>query len=68
MDVQIGGEWFRVYLMDDGTLDTVVQVCDEDGTPQEYRYSQETAADYRNEDGYLDFETFVTDVVSDDID
>lgn len=47
-------------LLDDGTMDTVVQV---DATGEEIRFSGETAADYRDESGALDFEAFVDDEV-----
>ncbi len=48
-------------LLDDGTLDTVVELPD--GT--EWRYDD--AADYRDCDGALDFERWVTDVVLPDM-
>jgi hypothetical protein len=47
-----------VYLVDDGTLDTVVALdCD-----LEFRYDQEHASHYRDEEtGELDLEEFVSD-------
>ncbi|MCP4902907.1 MAG: hypothetical protein GY906_38585 [bacterium] len=45
-----------VTLVDDGTLDTVVEA-----RGVEVRFSQEEADDYRDEDGDLDFERFVED-------
>ncbi len=50
-------------LLDDGTLDTVVELPD--GT--EWRYSD--TSDYRDDDGgALDFEAWVTEVVIPDMD
>lgn len=46
-------------LIDDGTLDTVIQ-CGECGT--EMRFSLEIAALWRDADGALDLDAFVTDM------
>ena len=53
------------YLCDDGTLDTVVLVCCGDDE-QELSYDMECAAEYRDENGYLDFTHFVSDIVMPD--
>lgn len=47
------GFTFNVELMDDGTLDTVLEVTDGDGDKQTVRFSQEEAAEHRDEDGCL---------------
>jgi hypothetical protein len=46
-------------LLDDGTMDTVIEGPD----GKELRYSAESAANYRDESGALDLESFVTEVV-----
>lgn len=46
-------------LIDDGTLDTVIRWPD----GEEWRYSQELASEYRNEDGALDLDRFLAEVV-----
>ena len=55
---------YDVTLLDEGTMDTVVEVYhsrwDE---PKIYRYSTECAAVYRDNDGVLDMQSFVDDVV-----
>ena len=56
------------YLADDGTLDTVIDVYEEN-TEMEVtlRYDMETAASYRSQKtGELFLEDFVDDVVYDD--
>lgn len=50
---------FDVSLGDDGTLDTVICVEHELYGNQEIRYSQEFAADYRNDDGSMTDDGFV---------
>lgn len=45
-----------VELLDDGSLDTVLQLGD-----SEYRYSAEHASAYRSEDGTLDLDDIVSD-------
>lgn len=50
----------RVQLIDDGTLDTVLEI---DG--EELRYDHETGAEYRDEDGELDFIRFCLDHIED---
>jgi len=55
---------YEVTLIDDGTLDTVVEVSHERWTePKVYRYSTECAAAYRDNDGVLDMQAFADDVV-----
>ena len=51
-------------LGDDGTMDTVVYLP----TGEEMRYSTETAWDYRDPDGGLDFDAFIEGVVLPDLD
>lgn len=46
-----------VELVDDGTMDTVLRVGE-----YVFRYSHEFAADYRDESGALDLESFIEDV------
>jgi len=41
----------NAYLGDDGTLDTIVTVECPCGAEEEMRYSQEFAADFRDEEG-----------------
>lgn len=48
-------------LRDDGTMDTVI-VCDGEEVA---RYSTEEAADYRDEDGALDWEAFADEFLGD---
>ncbi len=51
-------------LVDDGTLDTVIR---DDGTGEEFRFSQEFVSEYRDElTGELDFEHFIRDQFTDD--
>lgn len=52
-------------LIDDGTLDTVISI---DG--EEYRFSQDEAADYRDANGCLDLEVLIaeSDTLRDDLD
>lgn len=45
-----------VELIDDGTLDTVICIGDE-----EFRYDVETAAEWRDSDGSFDVDLFVSD-------
>ena len=56
---------FSVTLLDDGTMDTVVEVTDKQtNKTRKYRYDLESACEYRDENtGCLDFETFCTDIV-----
>jgi hypothetical protein len=59
---------FSVGLVDDGTLDTVIEIehapC---GTVWEWRYDLETAADYRDETGFLDLPRFLEEIVEPDL-
>jgi hypothetical protein len=48
MEFEHDGEKHNVELLDDGTLDTVISV---DG--HEVRFSQEHAADFRDQDGVM---------------
>ena len=48
MRIRYGGKLHDVYLSDDGTLDTVIEV---DGT--EHRFDGEYAAEYRDRDGAM---------------
>jgi hypothetical protein len=50
------------FLVDDGTIDTVIGVH-AGNRSFELRYDLEFAAEYRDEDGVLDFDAFVEDVV-----
>lgn len=53
---------YNVYLIDDGTMDTVIKVNHERwAEPRVYRYTD--TSDYRDESGSLDFDTFIADVV-----
>lgn len=57
------------YLEDDGSLDTVVVCCYDNGESQDsttFRYDMEYAATWRDHDGVLDFDQFVEDVVKND--
>lgn len=55
---------FDIALSDDGTMDTVFRVYDRvTGERRYYSYSQEFAADWRDESGVLDEINFVQDVV-----
>lgn len=66
MAIDLGGYEFE--LVDDGTLDTVIQVTDPvTGDTREYRYSQEFVAEYRDNDGVLDLLAFCDEVVYDDV-
>lgn len=66
MALTIDGFTFR--LVDGGTLDTVITVYDgETDQLRTYRYSDEIARDYRDEDGTLNFEAFVEDIVLTDV-
>ena len=53
---------YEVYLVDDGTMDTVVEVC-HGRWPRcrTFRYSD--ASEYRDESGCLNFDAFAKDVV-----
>ena len=51
------------HLVDDGTLDTVIIF---DGV--DFRYSQEYAAEYRNDAGILDLDALVMDNLDDLLD
>jgi len=54
----------NIQLVDDGTMDTVVNV-----NGQEFRYSIEVASPYRDaETGVLDFDSFCAEVVKEDYD
>ena len=54
-------------LLDDGTMDTVVRLPD--GTEWRYTMSGYSLIDlYRDSDGTLDFDRWVTDVVLPDMD
>lgn len=46
MRIKTEGKEYDVYLVDDGTMDTVIKVED-----REYRYDMEFAADFRKQDG-----------------
>ena len=41
-------EKYKIELIDDGTLDTVISIND-----KEFRFSSEYAEAYRNEEGYM---------------
>ena len=44
----------RVFLVDDGTLDTVIRVKDDNGSRfEDIRFDCEYASEYRNKDGVL---------------
>lgn len=59
---------YDVRLLDDGTLNTVIEVSAERWDDvQTYHYSQEAATAYRDEDGCLDLQAFANDVVIPDI-
>ena len=50
----------RFELLDDGTMDTVIQVsCTVCGRTWVERFDGEYAFEYRDEDGYLDLPAFV---------
>ena len=53
-------------LLDDGTMDTVIEcTCSDCGHTWEERFDCEFAADYRDDDGYLD-EDHVAELLVDD--
>ena len=56
---------FLFILQDDGTLDTVVEIAHFCGTSWEFRYGD--TSDFRDEDGTLNFESWVEDVVLHDV-
>ena len=57
-------ETYKVSLLDDGTMDTVVEVTDKaSGITREFRYDCELTGDYRDESGALDEASFFADVV-----
>jgi hypothetical protein len=66
MIVKHHNAYYAVELLDDGTLDTVVRICvvmDGEGANitspwQEVRFSQEFAADFRDDSGVLTDEGF----------
>ena len=61
---------YTVFLCDDGTMDTVVDIQHPqryNGESQETRYDCATAAEYRDESGALDLEEFVRNVVIPDL-
>lgn len=49
---------FDVYLGDDGTLDTVVEVWCKDRPLKEIRFSQEYATDFRDSGGTISDNSF----------
>ena len=55
---------FDIFLSDDGTLDTVIEICPQNdfaidkAGDQEIRFSQEYAADFRDKDGAMTDEGF----------
>ena len=55
---------YDVTLLDDGTMDTVVEISHKRwDEPKEYRYSTECASAYRDNDGVLDMQSFIDDIV-----
>ena len=48
MNLNYAGEEFEVHLLDDGTLDTVIEIND-----IEHRFSTEFAARWRDSDGVM---------------
>lgn len=57
-------EEYDVYLCDDGTMDTVIEVCHERWeAPKEFRYDTVEFAMYLDEFGCLDLKAFAEDIV-----
>jgi len=54
------------WLVDDGSLDTVIEcVCENCGRSWDVRFSTECASDYRDDSGALDEDTFIADMLAD---
>lgn len=57
---------FEFDLVDDGTMDTVVEVWKNDRLIGTFRYDCEFAAEYRDESGALDMDRFIEEVLMED--
>lgn len=55
---------YEINLVDEGTMDTVVDVCHERWNGyQTFRYDGMIASEYRDENGVLDLDAFARDIV-----